>query len=510
MRRRLFVLALALILLLSGCGSSITAPPDLPEATPTPTVTPKKTPFSLPYYSDASLHPIFGTNRTNQVLSSLVYQGLFELDNNFAAHPVLCSSFIVSEDALIWTFALRSATFSDGSALTGKDVVRSLELARESTLYKARLASVESIFAEGNIVTILLSSPNSAFPSLLDIPIIRESEDGSMPLGTGPYAFAEDEKPLRLSRQASAPSTAPAEIPLVGIDAADDLIYAFDAGNISLVLSDLTGANALGYSSGYECFDYPTSTLLYIGFQTTDGPCSDPNVRKALSRMLDRDTVVNSLLAGHAAATCLPFSPQASLYSAAHESAGSYDLSAAKELLQQSHYAVGEDGQWHLWQTSLSLTFAVNTDNTFKVSIANYLAEQLTDMGIHVTVQKMPWADYVSALEQGAFDLYLGEVTLTADFDLTPLLGSDGSLNYGGYESEEASLLLEQLRCAQGEALPLATADFLDQFQEDQPFAPLCFKSHSILTQWQSVLGMNPTRQNPFYHLDSLRFGAAT
>ena len=42
--------------------------------------------------------------------------------------------------------------------------------------------------------------------------------------------------------------------------------------------------------------------------------------------------------------------------------------------------------------------------------------------------------DYVAALEKGDFDLYLAEVRLTADFDLTALITAGGSLTYGGYD----------------------------------------------------------------------------
>ena len=511
MRIRLLAAAAALALLLTGCTSETIQVPDQPEVSPTPTPAPERTEFALPYYPSASLHPITGNNHAHSVLASLVYQGLFELDNTFTPHGVLCSEYAVSEDGLTWTFTLSNAVFSDGTSVTAADVVSSLELARGSELYAGRLAEVKRIAASGEgTVTVTLTRPNGALPALLDIPVVRDSGDGSMPLGTGPYAFVEDSGPLRLARQPSAPDTAPEEIALSPIEGADGLIYAFDAGEVSLVTSDLTGSNALGYSSGYEVFGYPTTTLLYVGFQTQSGPCRDALVRQAISRSFDRDTVTVSLLAGHGEATCLPFSPRSELYSAAHERSGAYDSAAAAELLTQAGYAPGEDGQRYMGRTALSLTFVVNTDNSFKLTIAEYLAGQLTDLGINVELKKLAWDDYLAALEAGNFDLYLGEVTLTADFDLAPLLGQDGALNYGGFASDETDALLEQLRAAQGSARPQAAAQLLDQFQADAPLAPLCFKNHAVLTQWGAVSGLEPTRQNPFYHLESLRFGAVT
>lgn len=498
--KRLSVFLLLLALSLTGCAGETAQTPATPEPSVSAAPEVTRTAFTLPYFPDASLHPITGNNRSDLVLASLVYQGLFELDNTFTPHGVLCTASTTSDDGLTWSFTLGDSLFSDGSPVTAADAAASLELARGSELYAGRLSDVRSVTAaDEKTVLISLSRPNANLRALLDIPVIRDRGDGSMPLGTGPYYFAEDDGPLRLVRSPSAPDTAPEEIPLAAIDSADDLIYAFDAGEVSLVLSDLTGANALGYSSDCEAFDYPTTTMLYVGFQTKTGPCRDALLRRVISRGFDRDTVTVSLLAGHGDATCLPVSPRSSLYSAEHEAAGSFDPAAQEELLQ-SGYTLGEDGLLYQGRTALTLTMIVNTDNSFKLTVADYLAQQLGALGITVDLQKLSWDDYVTALERGGFDLYLGEVALTADFDLSPLIGHSGALNYGGYSSGDMELLLTQMRST-GE-----TQALLELFQQDAPLAPLCFKSHSVLTQWRAVSGLTPTRQNPFYHLGSLRF----
>ena len=508
MRKTLTALTLMFALFMSGCGENVVETPIEVEPTPTPVPTVEQANFTLPYYPNASLHPITSSNRANLVLCNLVYQGLFELDNSFTAHGVLCSAASVSTDGLTWTFTLNNRLFSDGTAVSADDVVASLNLARTSTLYAGRLADVLNVYAaEDGSVVLTLSKPNNTLPSLLDIPVIRDKGDGSMPLGTGAYAFAEDSGPLRLARQSSSPDTMPKEIELFPIESADDLIYAFDAGEISMVVSDLTGANTLGYSSGYEVFSYPTTTMLYVGFQTKNGPCKDALVRQAISRSFDRNTVADSLLAGHGTATCLPFSPRSSLHSATHEETGAFNTHSG-ELLTQAGYTANEDGLFYRGRTPLALTFIVNTDNSFKLAIAEYLAGQLADLGITVDLQKLSWDDYLIALERGAFDLYLGEVTLTADFDLAALLTNDGPLNYGGYTSAEMDALLAQLRMAGDGSRASVAETLLDQFLADTPLAPLCFKNHAVLTQWRAVSGLTPTRQNPFYNLESLRFSA--
>ena len=509
MRRALTAITLCAALFLTGCTGEDPQVPETPEVTPSPTLTAQKTPFTLPYYPNASLHPITSENRTNLVLCNLVYQPLFELDNRFSPHGVLCASSSVSEDGLTWTLTLAEAYFSDGTQMSADHVAQSLELARTSAQYAARLADVTRVRAqEDGTVTLTLLRPNGALPTLLDIPVMYDNGTGALPLGTGPYVFVEDDGPLRLRRGASAPDTAPQEISLRAIESADDLIYAFDAGDISLVTSDLTGANALGYSSGYEAFDYPTTTMLYVGFQTASGVCQDVLIRQAISRSFDRDTVALSLLAGHAQATCLPVSPDCSLHSAQYEQSGCQNPMAVKELLDLAGCSVKEDGLLYKGRTAQSLVFVVNTDNSFKLTVADHLAGQLRDLGFSVELRKLSWEDYNKALATGTFDLYLGEVALTADFDLTALLNPMGSLNFGKYDNADTVLLLEQLRAAQ-EPVRMAAAEALwAQLQAETPFTPLCFKDHSILIQWRAVSGLEPTRQNPFYNIENLRFDA--
>ena len=87
----------------------------------------------LAYYPDRSLNPIFGSDYTNRVLMSLMYQGLFAVDSKKNATPILCSSYKVSSNNRNWTFYLEeNATFSDGSRVTANDVVVSYQRAMEN------------------------------------------------------------------------------------------------------------------------------------------------------------------------------------------------------------------------------------------------------------------------------------------------------------------------------------------------------------------------------------------
>ncbi|MBP1737161.1 MAG: transporter substrate-binding protein [Oscillospiraceae bacterium] len=515
MRRKLTLfLSLVLILSMAACGdpqesvavtSSDTASAES-TASGTQTEAAQAAVFALPYYPSDSLHPITSDNRVNLTIAPLVYEGLFELDDQFQVENVLCLNASASADYLQWTFTLRSGvTFSDGSPLTADDVVTSFNEARSSSQYAARFSGVSSVTASGDSVVVVLKQANSNFPVLLDFPIIRE-QSGDIPLGTGPFRFSGTSDSLSLVRNSHSWRTVTFfqdTIPLYAISSASDLISVFETGEISLVSSDLTGTNSLGFSSGYDTWEYNTTTMLYLGFNCSEGVCKTAAVRKALSMGLNRGEITASLLAGHAVEAELPFSPVSTLYSQTLAETLSYSPQNMLTALSDAGYTAGTDGTLYNGRKALSLTLVINTDNSFKVAVAEYLAEQLEGLGITVDLQKLSYEDYLSALKSKDFDVFLGEVKLTADFNLSPLITSGGALNYGGYYSQNAVSLLNTFLISDDDSRADAAYALSETLAEEAPFAVLCFKTNSVLTRWGMLTGLSPTRQNVFYGLEN-------
>ena len=369
---------------------------------------------------------------------------MFQLDASFQAQPVLCQSYTASGDGLTWTFTLRSGiTFSDGTPLTGQTVADALNTALGAeSRYASRLSGVTGVEASGeNTVTITLSRPNGNLPLLLDIPIALGT--GDRPAGTGPYVFSQQGDSLSLTARSgwwqdkSLPCT---EIPLRAVSRSDDLIFAFSSGDVSLVDVDLMGTNAMGYSGSYETWDYATTDLIYLGFNTQSGLCRSAGVRTALTRGIDRDAVAQTVYASHAVSTALPVHPASPLYDQTLAGVLSY----APEALVSQLEDLGVLGR--------ELVLLVNRENTAKLSAAQLIAGQLESAGMEITVNALDFEDYTAALAQGDFDLYLGEVVLTADFDLTALLSSGGALNYGRWQDAQGDSLLSAFVQASGEA----------------------------------------------------------
>ena len=149
-------------------------------------------------------------------------------------------------------------------------------------------------------------------------------------------------------------------------------------------------------------------------------------------------------------------------------------------------------------------TLLVNEENAFKVSVAKYLASTLSAFDLKLEVRVLPWEEYTAALAAGDFDLYYGEVKLTADWNLIRLVGTSGSLNYGGWSSVQTDLLLSQYASATDRAAALEA--LCAHLRQQAPIVPVCFKATSVLVQSGVAEALTPTMTEPFYGLSSCVF----
>lgn len=444
--------------------------------------------FSLPYAPDQSLDPIDCSDGPQQIVASLICEGLFRLNPSLEPEPLLCESYAYDPERCAYTLTLRSGVlFSDGSPLTARDVRNALERARRSERYQARLSQVSSISAKDGVITIALNRPNTGFLTLLDIPIAKEN-DGT-PLGTGPYYLSQDQGGAYLAANPTwwRGNGQPAErISLAEASGQDAVLYRFSSHEVQLITADLTSADPVALTGSVSQWEADTTVLQYVGFNTATAPLDSAALRGALGETLNREHIVSGFLSGHGRAAQFPLSPLSPLYPEELEVRFSADTAA--QSVAQSGYV-----------PERTLTLLVNQENSFKTAVAEYLAESFTAAGVPVETRVLPWEEYTAALAAGDFDLYYGEARLTADWNLSPLLAAGGALNYGGWADARTDELLSA--CNAGSNRAAAMKALCAYLRQQNPILPVCFKSYTILTQAGVLEGLTPTAQEPLYNL---------
>lgn len=498
--KRIFLALLAAAcLLLSGCRGSTSEEHQDPlsglieNADSQKEETVSITSFALPYLSGETLDPITCSDGMQQTLLPLLYEGLFELDTAFNPQNVLCASYTCSEDAKVWTFTLRSGVcFSDGSELRADDVVATLQRAKTSARYGARLSAVSSIRAEGGQVVITLSESNSRLNALLDIPIVSKSSIGTnVPLGTGPYVYQTQESGPVLAANSSwwQQKTLPVDtIPLRAAESNDDLSYLFGSHTVQMLVTDYTGSDSTSYKGNLSVTDAPTTTMVYLGFNCRGGAFSDGALRRAVSRGITRESLCTTYFLGHADAAEFPVSPASDWYPAQLSSEDSTE--DFQQAMADAGYATGTH--------TTSVQMLVCDGNSFRLSAAKAIAAALSVCDLKVTLRTLPYDEYLSALQSGSFDLYYGEVRMTPDFNCAPLVKTGGSLNYGGFSDAIVDARLSTAFSAT-DAPKGSNEALLSAIQSAAPIAVICFKANSVVLQGGAVDTITPTYANPFY-----------
>jgi peptide/nickel transport system substrate-binding protein/oligopeptide transport system substrate-binding protein len=138
----LLICLIATLLTACGGGGTTTTQPNKPT----------KAPASQQVYrspivaSDIStFDPGQGTDLNSIAAIDMVFTGLVQMNDQLKVQPQLAKSWLTSSDGLTWTFTLKSGLkFSDGTPLTAKDVVYSIDRALSPTI--ANLNGVSLIY----------------------------------------------------------------------------------------------------------------------------------------------------------------------------------------------------------------------------------------------------------------------------------------------------------------------------------------------------------------------------
>lgn len=503
MKKSIIALLLGLLLFtLSGCSDWDTSELDDPLSDLTDYYTKKEdkapvlTSFTLPYFSNQTLDPVTCPDGAQLTLGTLLYEGLFALDEQFGVQNVLAQSYTYDAANRTYTIQVRSdVSFTDGSHLSAYDVADTLQRARSSDRYRARLSGVSSLYAENADTLILtLQQDNSSFMSRLDIPIVKSGTESSLvPVGTGAYCWKTDDGTyLSVNKNWWQGKNPPLErIELLDCRNTDTMVYSFYAHEVQLLMLDLTDTNTTSVSGSGNYTDAATTVMQYIGFNTSREPFNSAALRQAINTGIDRVGIISKYLLGHADAAQFPLSPRSTLYPTDLDISYSPDYFAS--AMKAAGYSKG---------VSRTVTMIVNAENTFKVSMAQQIAAGLSHYDLDVEVSVLPWDQYLWALQHGSFDLYYGEVRLTADWDISPLILPGGSMNYGGYHNDNTSkLLAAYLSAGDGEQRSKAMLALCQNLSAQAPFLPVCFKNISVLLPSGAVEAITPTAANPFYNM---------
>lgn len=430
--------------------------------------------FSLPYFTSDSLNPYAARQSANFYLGTLLYDPLFKLDKNFKATAVIADT--VTQEGVSCTVTIKKGLkFSDGSNITAQDVAASFKTAKSSSFYSARLKNAISCTVKGDSVVFSLKTAEINFVKNLNFPIIKGGSTESRAVGSGRYAFAEQESPLSLCINAFNPQKASTikNISLVEIHKYSTLPYMVKIGSVNFVYA----------TSGFDLKTAAAKTssvlmnnLVYLGVNSSNPYLANQDFRKAISLLVNRKSILSDAYANAGYAAAAPFHPQATDLNTEDYPFDLTNAQAAAELFAIA--GLTEKNQNNIFtaldSTPITLRLAVNKENSARTRAAQSIKLSLESAGIATEIIEEDAEAFKARISSGDYDLFIGEVKLTPDNDISELLikGALNSCDDGG------ETLAAYNQYTSGE---IALADFLRTFDLKTPFIPILYRNSTAV-----------------------------
>ncbi len=278
----------------------------------------------------------------------------------------------------------------------------------------------------------------------------------------------------------------------------------FKIGNIDVL--NTSNANFQDYigTIGFNKIEYPGREFDFLALNCTDTILQDSSVRKALGYATDKDNIVTSVFNNQRKTADYPLDYGNFLYQNQEVSSG-YNAEQAKKVL--------EDGGWtyikNRWKKNISgytrtlkLKLAVTSDNEARVRVAETIKEQLKNIGIEVTINKITDNQYGKYIENKDYQMLLTGVYTSYTPDLTYYFLQGNIFNY---ESEKMNELMQKsLIIKNTKELSEIYQKIYSQYKEDVPFIGLYRnKKYNFNKSVFNCKKITPNNYTTYYNLES-------
>ena len=405
MKKKLIVMVLAVVMVITLCACKGNTPKEPTEPTTNPDGSGEPTYggeliVGIQTDLEASLDPHVSSSSagTREILFN-VFEGLVKPDSDGNLIPAIAESYVVNAQADEYTFTLREGVlFHNGNPVTVGDVVYSLSRAAgldTGTPLVSDVAGIASVEAtDDKTVVVKLSNPDTEFLAHVTTAIIPEGLDHNTEIvGTGPFKLTsrkvQESVVLEKFEGYWGEPAYLDKVTLKLIDSAETLVMSLKSGAIDMAghlissqISELDNMNVLEGSSNAVQAMY-----LNNAFE----PFKDVRVRQALCYGIDKQGILDLAFDGHGSLLGSSMFPAFGKYFMEElTNYYEYDPNKAKELLKEAGY----DG-------TLKFTITVPSSYQQHVDTAQVIVEQLKGIGVTVEINQVEWATWYDETYKG-------------------------------------------------------------------------------------------------------------
>lgn len=410
----------------------------------------------------AGFDPFVSWGCGEHVHEPLIQSTLITTDANLEFVNDLATEYYCADDGMTWYFTIREdAKFTDGEPLSASDVAFTINGIIESEAAEADLSMVEKAVATDDThVEIAMAKPyNALLYTLAVVGIVPEhahGEDyGANPIGSGRYMLEQWDRGQQVILKANpdyygeAPKMERVVVVFMEEDAA---LAAVRAGQVDIAYTSATYSDQT--SEGYELFACETVDSRGISLPSiaagqtkadganeypagNDATC-DLAVRRAINYGVDRQAMIDNVLNGYGtpAYSVCDSSPWGS-----PDMKVETDVEAAKKLLDEAGWALGEDGIRSKDGVRVAFDMYYASDDSVRQALAAEFADQMKELGIEVSIKGASWDDIYP--HEFSTPILWGWGS-NAPTELYELTYSQGWGNYACYDNAEIDSYLDE------------------------------------------------------------------
>jgi peptide/nickel transport system substrate-binding protein len=446
-----------------------------------------------------TLNAVLQSGLPEQQVLQYVSRNLLDFDSRMNLVPGLAERYEVSPDGREVRLTLRpDAVWEDGSPVTARDAVftirRIMDPAVPSPLFKPVFETLASVEATGPLSLVAkFREPDAAHAMSLVLPLLPEkhyagknflkARENRAPVSNGPYRFVswKPQDSLVLERNERYFGPRPHF---------DRIVFRILPENAVAYQAVLTGsldetaidesvkqqaARDPEYARCCRTVEFYTLDYNYIALNNRSPLFSDARVRRAVTMLLDRGSIVRNLFRGSARIISGPWAPDSPAYDASVTPLP-FDPAGAAKLLDEAGWRdTNGDGTRDRAGREFTFELLVSAGSNIGRQIDEMLATELARVGVKAAVRTLEWASFVERIDGGNFEAAsLAWSASDPNPDPFPYWHSSQfpphGLNSGYYSNPEADRLMEEARREMNEEARLKIYHRLHAiFRDDAP-----------------------------------------
>lgn len=446
-----------------------------------------------------TLNPILSKSKDVFYISKLIYESLFEYDENIGLRPKLVEEYEINNDGNGVKITLKDEVkWHNGKPLTASDVIFTINAMRMAGMecpYYEKIKKIHSFYTMGEKTVMIffrfktdcglnnLTFPilnHSSFLSVRDAALTR---NGFKPVGTGKYMFKSfnSKKKLKL-------------IPFDGYHgekAKNKVNFVFmpdtslgrnlmDIKEVTCYIDDKVNRKANLNNEDYTIFDIVSNKVDFVVFNEKRNLIKEKSFRQGICYAIDAKHVLENAYMGDGKLTETIYFPN---FLGVDNEVNFYyydEKKAVKHMNKLGLKDFNDDGYLeNIKGQNIELKLLVRKNQPMRNSAAKMIKKTLKRIGIGVKILSLKKPEYDEAIKKGDFDMLLTGLTVDESYDFTFMF--DGN-NAWKYSNPNISLKSKEFKKL------YRISEYKDKYielkkelVEQVPYYPICYKQMSLV-----------------------------